>query len=74
MTKAVNRQKFIPKYGQVYQNAGGGTYKCVGAYDDNYSAKFQNVASGWTLHAHGVGIYEDGSIDWDYSTGGHFSE
>ena len=28
--------------------------------------------SGWTFKAHGLGMYSDGRIDWDYSTGGRF--
>ncbi len=32
----------------------------------------QNIASGWTFKANGVIQYEDDSVEWDYSTGGHF--
>lgn len=37
-----------------------------------FNAILQNVSSGWTLVAHGTCVYEDGSIAWDFSTGGHF--
>lgn len=68
---ANEREKFVPSIGEYYRNRGGGEYLCmgVGAYDD---AVMQNVASGWTLTAHGLGKYADGTIDWDYSTGGRF--
>lgn len=33
-----------------------------------------NVLSGWSFLAHGVGIYPDGRIDWDYSTDGRFTK
>ena len=33
-----------------------------------------NVRSGWSFLAHGVGIYPDGRIDWDYSTDGRFTK
>ena len=28
----------------------------------------------WHFRAHGVGIYPDGRIDWDYSTAGQFTD
>ena len=34
----------------------------------------KNIKSGWTFMAHGIGIYIDSRIDWDYSTGGRFEE
>ena len=74
MTQKKIRTKFIPKIKVIYVNAGGGKYKCLSVYDDDYSAIMQNVASGWTFVAHGIGRYEDGSIDWDFSTGGHFAQ
>lgn len=68
----MKREKFTPKVGSIYRNNGGGTYKCIDTRYFDGEAKMQNTASGWTLNAHGCGIYEDGSIDWDYSTEGHF--
>lgn len=71
----MNRTKFSPVKGEVYRNQGGGEYRCVkagNAWSEN--PIMQNVKSGWTLTAHGVGIYDDGTIDWDYSTGGYFDE
>lgn len=69
MTK---RTQFNPAPGKTYTNQGGGTYICLDAHGD-YLATMQNTASGWTFIAHGCGVYEDGTIDWDRSTGGHFA-
>ena len=70
--RTMKREKFMPETGKVYQNEGGGTYRCIEASDAQVI--MQNTKSGWTLNAHGCGIYEDGTIDWDYSTGGHFAK
>lgn len=67
------RINFTPSIGQVYANEGGGTYECI-KINSNGLPTMRNVASGWTLIAHGIAIYDDGKIDWDYSTGGHFAE
>lgn len=66
-----SRKPFSPEKGERYENAGGGEYECIWS-DGSRLAKFTNVKSYWTLVAHGVGIYSDGRIDWDYSTDGHF--
>lgn len=62
--------------GKTYKNRGGGTFVCleVGGFLRPGDAIVQNVASGWTCTAHGVTQYEDGAIEWDYSTGGRFME
>ena len=44
---------------------------------DDYSghnAELRNIRSGWTFTAHGTNMYEDGTIDWDFSTHGRFEE
>lgn len=70
----MGRIKFTPTEGTEYKNAGGGSFRCLSAGKGlpAYYATMQNVASGWTFEAHGCGIYRDGTIDWDYSTGGYF--
>ena len=68
----MKRERFTPKKGQMYKNEGGGTYFCMDS-DPNGTATMQNVLSGWTLTAHGCNIYENGKIDWDYSTNGRFA-
>lgn len=69
----MNRKPFTPQPGTGYWNQGGETFDCLSVLDDG-RAVMRNRASGWTLTAHGVGIYDDGSIDWDYSTDGRFEE
>ena len=69
----MERKKFTPAIGQTYKNRGGGTYRCLNTYKD-HDAKMVNTATGWTLIAHGCGSYEDGTMDWDYSTGGYFEK
>lgn len=66
------RRAFNPYTGDVYENEGGGRYRCLFSEAWDNTAVFRNVASGWTFTAHGVGIYSNGLIDWDYSTGGRF--
>lgn len=70
----MKREKFTPKAGEIYRNQGGGTFRCLRSGYTAGEATMQNVKSGWTLSAHGCGIYEDGTMDWDYSTGGRFEE
>ena len=53
-------------------------YLCVkrapeDAYD-RHNAILRSVFSGWEFLAHGVNMYEDGTIDWDFSTGGYFNK
>lgn len=67
------RTKFTPQPGATYENEGGGSFRCLRSGPAG-EAVMQNVKSLWTLNAHGCGVYEDGRIDWDYSTGGHFEE
>lgn len=72
MAKKKTRETFNPIPREIYANAGGGNYKCLLNLEDG-KAIMQNVASGWSFTAHGIGIYEDGTIDWDFSTGGVFA-
>lgn len=67
------RINFTPSIGQVYANKGGGTYECI-KINSNGLPTMRNVASGWTLTAHGIAIYDDGMIDWDFSTNGRFEK
>ena len=71
--KRKNPVKFTPVEGKAYENAGGGRYICLAVLSDR-EAKVQNTVSGWTCYAHGIVRYEDGTIEWDYSTGGHFAD
>ena len=58
----------------MYENAGGGKYLCTSHWSSSESAMFMNIASGWELTAHGIVQYEDGTIEWDYSTGGGLND
>lgn len=68
----MNRIKFAPTVGCIYRNHGGGAFECIAT--DGNAFMMRNVASGWALCAHGIEMYDDGSIEWDYSTMGHFEE
>lgn len=41
---------------------------------DRPAALIRSTVTGWTMVVHGINIYEDGSIDWDFSTGGHWTD
>lgn len=68
--------------GVVYQlNSVNGVisrFKCMEVYEDNYggcvtySALMINIASGWRFIAVGTRMFEDGTIEWDYSRDGEF--
>lgn len=75
----------VPAVGKIYTNRSGGEFRCIYVthYGDDaleqwvvehgeHIATFERVKDGWTLDAHGTQKYEDGTIEWNYSTGGHF--
>lgn len=81
----MDRQYIIPVVGQIYRNRGGGEYRCTGnsfymndAQEQRalalgeHIAYMERVKDGWSLAAHGVIQYADGTIEWNYSTGEHF--
>ena len=55
---------------KVYKNKNGGIYKCLTS--NLNGALMRNVHTGWTLYANVITLYEDDTIEWDYSTGGRF--
>lgn len=63
---------FCPEEGQIYRNAGGGEFLCIKS--DYTDGRFINIKSGWEFDAHGCRQYFDNSIEWDYSTSGHFTK
>lgn len=65
-------QLFSPKVGKTYTNNGGGTFRCLQSFGAD--ADFINTKSGWRFQAHGCRLYDNGTIEWDYSTGGYFEE
>ena len=70
----MNRKSFTPQPGAGYKNQSGGIFDCIGTPEPEHgnAVLMRNRESGWTFYAHGIGIYEDDSIDWNYSTDGHF--
>lgn len=64
------RKKIAVRQGETYENVGGGVFR---AKSSGNNAVMQNVKSGWCFYANGIGMYEDGRIDWDYSTNGAFA-
>lgn len=39
-----------------------------------YTALVRSTITGWTMIIHGINVYSDGTIDWDFSTDGHWTE
>jgi len=81
----LEKKYIIPVIGQTYVNRNGSEYLCTGNcfYDSKeqeqrslvlgkHVAFMERVKDSWKLSAHGVIQYEDGTIEWNYSTGGHF--
>jgi len=64
--------RITPEIGTIYQNRNGSRYRCTHAFIDG-SVLMERLSDGWTLTAHGVCQYEDGTIEWDYSTGGRWT-
>lgn len=55
----------------------GYVLECIRLFSDSYSpysARVRSTVTGWTMDLHGINIYEDGSIDWDFSTHGMFTD
>jgi hypothetical protein len=76
MKNAKTRTPFSPEPGKIYELASpsGGRFYCESRPSGSlFNAWMVNVLSGWSFLAHGVGIYPDGRIDWDYSTDGRFT-
>ena len=61
--------RITPETDSIYLNRCGSKFRCTKVYIDG-SAIMERLSDGWTLTAHGVCQYEDGTIEWDYSTGG----
>lgn len=61
---------FLPKAGEVYQNRGGAKFRILSITEDG--AVVLNELSGWMCTVHCITLYRNGSIEWDYSSGGRF--
>lgn len=66
-------KRITPRAGQIYLNHNGETYRCLRVNWRESIAIFRRRKDGWTLTAHNVWEYEDGTIEWDYSTDGHWN-
>ena len=63
-------RNFTLEIGKTYTNRNGSEYLCKDVWDD--CSYLERVKDAWALVAHVITMYEDGTIEWDYSTGGHF--
>lgn len=63
-------KRLNPEVGKIYTNHNGADYRCEALLSDG--AIMERIKDGWTLHAHGICQYADGTIEWDYSTCGHW--
>lgn len=75
------RARYIrPEIGQVYTLKNGGEYRCLWVSNTDRveqgecSAVLIRDKDGWKLTAHGLQESVNGTIEWDYSTGGHWSD
>ena len=59
------------------ENHFGRVLECIGkCVDDAYSSYtywIRSTVTGWTIKCHGVNVYPDETIDWDFSTDGYFT-
>lgn len=62
-----------PEPGTVYISSRGGRFVCLRVLDSyQHNAVLQNALSGYTFIAHHIKRREDNSIEWEYSSQGHF--
>lgn len=67
-----------PEVGRIYTLRGGGDYECLSVTDADRvkqgecSAVFLRVSDGWKSTVHGLQKSDNGTVEWDYSTGGHW--
>lgn len=77
----------LPVVGQVYKNRNDREYCCLSntSYPNEeaaqkalalgeHQATMVRMSDGWSFTAHGLHQYEDGTVEWSYSTGGAFRE
>lgn len=80
------RENYIlPVVGQIYKNQNGREYCCLSNAScpneeaaqravelGEHQANMVRMGDGWSFTAHGLHQYEDGTVEWNYSTGGAF--
>ncbi|WP_302619012.1 hypothetical protein [uncultured Oscillibacter sp.] len=64
-------QLIDPVEGRIYMNNNSSAYRCTRRINSE-TAVMVRETDGWTLIAHQVRRLENGSIEWDYSTSGHW--
>lgn len=76
----VKSHYITPEVGQIYTLRSGGEYKCLSVSDADRveqgecSAVFLRVSDGWESTVHGLQKSDNGTVEWDYSTGGHWTK
>lgn len=76
----MNSARFMPTVGSLYRfhDRDGYVLECIRVLSDDYyspySAMVRSTLTGWTMHIHGINQYDDGSIDWDFSTNGMWTD
>lgn len=65
-------RNFALATGRVYTNRNGSDYLCKAIREPGCYI-MERVKDGWTLEAHIITMYPDGTIEWDYSTGGRWT-
>lgn len=71
-----SRKPFRPALMGIYKHvSSGSTYQCIAINDADHTYTMRNLKSPhWTFNAHCIYIYNNYSIDWAYSTDGHFEK
>ena len=63
---------------KLHDHDGERCIECIRQITDDpysrHSAYVRSTKTGWTMLVHGTNIYEDGSIEWDFSTNGHWTD
>ena len=65
-------KRFVPEKGLQYLNLNGSCYNCIGYDDQNRAVMQSDNKFKWTFSVVGCRMYDNGCIDWEYSTNGRF--
>ena len=83
----MQKKYILPVVGQIYKKRNGREYCClsnagytsessmrVAVSLGDHQASMVRMSDGWSFVAHGFQQYEDGTVEWNFSTGGAFRE
>jgi hypothetical protein len=83
----MQKKYVVPVVGQIYKNQNGREYYCLSnaGYSSQsdmrvavglgeHQASMVRISDGWSFVAQGLQQYEDGTVEWNFSTGGAFRE